>query len=89
MRKPFALIMVSAITLTTKSQYSKEIGCCSHYGISVCAINSGSGYGLGISLNALSCEFYWDLLYSDNQLIILCQITNIIAFRIHVSSLYS
>jgi hypothetical protein len=51
MQKLFAFFLVSAITLTVKSQYSKEKECCSHYGISVCAINSGSGHGLGISMN--------------------------------------
>lgn len=52
MQKFFAFFLVSAITLTVKSQYSKENECCSHYGISVCAINSGSGHGFGISMNA-------------------------------------
>ncbi len=52
MQKILALFLVSAITLTVKSQYSKLNECCSHFGISVCTINSGSGHGLGISLNA-------------------------------------
>jgi hypothetical protein len=52
MQKFFALLLVSAITLTVNSQYSKEKECCSHFGISVCAINSGSGHGFGISMNA-------------------------------------
>lgn len=52
MQKFFAFFLVSAITLTVKSQYSKEKECCPHYGISVCTINSGSGHGFGISMNA-------------------------------------
>jgi hypothetical protein len=51
MQKLFAFFLVSAITLTVNSQYSKEKECCSHYGISMCAISSGSGHGFGISVN--------------------------------------
>ena len=45
------LIMVTAITLTVKSQYSKEKEHDSHYAMNVSSIHSGSGHGHGISVN--------------------------------------
>jgi len=51
MQKFIALILVAAINLTVKSQYSKEEEYDSHYGVNVSSINSGSGHGYGISIN--------------------------------------
>jgi hypothetical protein len=45
------LIMVTAITLTIKSQYSRDKEYDPHYGVNVSQIHSGSGHGYGISIN--------------------------------------
>ena len=45
------LIMVIAMTLTVKSQYSREKEYYSHYGINISRIHSGSGLSHGISFN--------------------------------------
>ena len=45
------IIIVSAINLTVKSQYSREKEYDSHYGMNVSHIHSGSGHGYGISIN--------------------------------------
>ena len=45
------LVMVVAINLTVKSQYSREKEYFSHYGMNISLIHSGSGQGYGISVN--------------------------------------
>ena len=44
-------MMVIAVNLAAKSQYSRETEYSSHFGMNVSQIHSGSGHGYGISIN--------------------------------------
>ena len=52
MKRIVVLVMVTAINLTVKSQYSRENDHYSHYGMNISQIHSGSGHGYGIAINA-------------------------------------
>jgi hypothetical protein len=51
MKTIIIVILVAAIPLIAKSQYSKEDEYHSHYGMNVSSINTGSGHGHGVSIN--------------------------------------
>ncbi|UCH15673.1 MAG: hypothetical protein JSV22_06835 [Bacteroidales bacterium] len=51
MKRIIILVMVAAINLTVKAQYSREKEHYSHYGMNISKIYSGSGHGYGITIN--------------------------------------